>query len=244
MYYLHRVGAVIQAKETAMTALPMVFELRLYQVAPGRMPDVHGRFQHHLPKLFERHAIDVVGRWTAVAGPDAPLFVYLMAYADLAQRERAWAGFYGDEEWLRIRAQTNAGSEMVERYTLMFLRASASWQLDRNDTKRSIGDVHELLLQRIAIGQKAATDAYLRDIYLPAVERAGGRLMMVAEIISGADLPQYAMMFAWSDPQAQHLGRLAVEGDAQVLDATGRQRAQTGRTLLDRADVLVLEPGR
>src|SRR4051812_40871751 len=65
----------------------MIYELRLYSVAPGRMADVHDRFNHHFPALFARHGVHCVGRWNAVAGPDAPRFVYLMAYRDYAERE-------------------------------------------------------------------------------------------------------------------------------------------------------------
>jgi hypothetical protein len=53
----------------------MIYELRLYSVAPGRMADVHTRFNDHFPALFRKHGVNLVGRWHAVAGPDAPRFV-------------------------------------------------------------------------------------------------------------------------------------------------------------------------
>ncbi len=35
----------------------MIFELRLYAVAPGRMNALHARFER-LPVLFERHGVE------------------------------------------------------------------------------------------------------------------------------------------------------------------------------------------
>ena len=105
----------------------MLYELRLYSATPGRIEDLHARFRDHLPKLMVRHGIDQVGRWTATAGPNGPLFLYLMAYDDMAQRERQWDAFYHDDEWWQIRAATNAGEEMVERFDLFFLRPNALW---------------------------------------------------------------------------------------------------------------------
>ncbi len=34
----------------------MIYELRLYSVVPGRMPDLHARFER-LPPLFQRHGV-------------------------------------------------------------------------------------------------------------------------------------------------------------------------------------------
>ena len=89
----------------------MIFELRFYSVTHGRMADANSRFTDYFPSLFPRHGVVCVGAWNALAGPGAPRFAYLLAYADFARREAVWASFYGDPEWTRIRAETNAGTK-------------------------------------------------------------------------------------------------------------------------------------
>ena len=45
----------------------MMYELRSYEVVPGRMPALHARFQTHTLGFFAKHGIRVVGFWEAMA---------------------------------------------------------------------------------------------------------------------------------------------------------------------------------
>ena len=42
----------------------MIYELRVYEAAPGRLPDLNARFANHTLGFFARHGIKVVGFWT------------------------------------------------------------------------------------------------------------------------------------------------------------------------------------
>lgn len=220
----------------------MIYELRLYTVMPGRMADNHNRFERHLPALFERHGIANVGRWTAISGPNAPMFIYMMAYHDLAERERQWAEFYGDEEWWSIRARTNGAEQMVERFDLFFLKPNVIWFADPARANDRLGGIHELLIAEIALGHQAEANAILSETLIPLVERRGGCIMMVADLISGVALPKTAMMVAWPDAAAQHAGRLAIDRDSGLQAATASQRKAIGRPPIGRTDIYVLEP--
>ena len=110
----------------------MIFEMRFYAVTHGRTADANARFTGQLPELFARHDVQCAGAWNALAGPGAPRFVYLLAYRDFAHREAAWSGFYADPQWAMVRAQTNAGHEMIESHDLFFLKPNATWELDAN----------------------------------------------------------------------------------------------------------------
>ncbi len=46
----------------------MIYELRSYDIVPGRMPAMNARFQNHTVGLFKKHAIEVVGFWEAMIG--------------------------------------------------------------------------------------------------------------------------------------------------------------------------------
>ena len=65
-----------------------LFEYRVYEVVPGRMPAMNRRFQTITLGYFKKYGIGVVGFWEAVAGTSNELH-YLLRYDDLAHRERA-----------------------------------------------------------------------------------------------------------------------------------------------------------
>jgi hypothetical protein len=92
----------------------MIYEYRAYYVMPGRMPDIQKRFADVTMRLFAKHGINVVGFWEPVIGESNEL-VYLCAYEDLAQRQRAWDAFMGDPEWQAAKAASEAKGPLVER---------------------------------------------------------------------------------------------------------------------------------
>ena len=219
----------------------MFYELRLYTVVPGRLEDNHDRFQNHLPRLMERHGIANVGRWTAVAGPNAPMFVYMMAYRDLDERERQWGAFYQDNDWWELRGRTNAGSQMVERFDLFFLRSNPVWSPKPASSTRAQG-VHELIFAEIALGHNAAANVFLSQTWLPLVEQHGGHVMMVSDFVSGVSMPRAAIMTAWPDASTRFAARRAIDGDPALRAAQKAERESLGRTSLGRTDVFELEP--
>lgn len=220
----------------------MVFELRLYSVTHGRMADANSRFTDHFPTLFPRHGVQCVGAWNALAGPGAPRFAYLLAYPDYARREAVWASFYGDPEWTRIRAETNAGHEMIESHDLFFLKPNATWELDANAPKPGGGEVHELVLQQIAPGQNAATNEFLANTYLPQLRESGARTLGVFDMASGCSLPQVVMLNAWPDAAAWYRGRLAMDSAAPLREKFTTQRQKLGQPLFGRCEVNLLMP--
>jgi hypothetical protein len=100
-----------------------VFEYRVYETVPGRLPNLHRRFQTVTLGLFEKHGIEVVGFWEAIAGTTNELH-YLLRYDDLAHRERAWDAFQADEGWVKARAETEADGPIVARVRNQFWRAT------------------------------------------------------------------------------------------------------------------------
>ena len=92
----------------------MIYELRSYEVVPGRMPAMHARFQNHTLGFFRRHGIEVVGFWEAIIGTSNVLH-YVVRFDDLAHRERAWAAFGADPEWHRVRAESERDGPIVAR---------------------------------------------------------------------------------------------------------------------------------
>ncbi len=86
----------------------MIYEYRVYEAMPGKLPELHARFRDHTVKLFEKHGIKNVGYWTSNVGDYSDRLIYLVAFESAEQRERAWASFQSDPEWQRVKAESEA----------------------------------------------------------------------------------------------------------------------------------------
>jgi hypothetical protein len=93
----------------------LLYELRVYEAVPGRLPALHARFSDHTRRLFERHGITAVGFWTTEIGPSSATLTYLLSWESLADRERRWAAFTSDPEWIRVRDESERDGPLVAR---------------------------------------------------------------------------------------------------------------------------------
>ena len=93
----------------------MIYELRVYQIAPGKMETLHRVFKETVVPLFEQYGIKIVGFWEPIGcevsnpphkmelhNPMFPLpgqsFAYMVAFESEAQREKIWPAFEQDPQ--------------------------------------------------------------------------------------------------------------------------------------------------
>ena len=91
----------------------MLYELRIYDCCPGRLPALLDRFNTITLKIWERHGIRQAGFWTTVIGDSNQQLVYLLAWESLAEREQKWNAFQADPEWIEKRAETEREKPIV-----------------------------------------------------------------------------------------------------------------------------------
>ena len=91
----------------------MLYELRIYDCCPGRLPALLDRFNTITLKIWERHCIRQAGFWTTVIGESNHQLVYLLAWESLAEREQKWNAFQADPEWIEKRAETEREKPIV-----------------------------------------------------------------------------------------------------------------------------------
>jgi hypothetical protein len=99
----------------------MLYEYRRYEVTPGRLAALHDRFANVTTRIWERHGIRPVGFWTAEVGTTNVLH-YLLAWEDMAERDRNWSAFQSDPEWITKRAETEKDGPLVARVLNEFWR--------------------------------------------------------------------------------------------------------------------------
>jgi hypothetical protein len=92
-------------------AAPRIFEMRTYHSPTARqLQALQARFAGPEIRIFHRSGIHPVFYTTTVFGENRPNLTYLIPFESLAAREKAWAAFSADEEWVRVR------KESVEKY--------------------------------------------------------------------------------------------------------------------------------
>lgn len=99
----------------------MIYELRVYEVFPGKMGPLHRRFEQVTVPLWQRLGVTVVGFWTTVIGASHNQLVYILAFESLAQREQIWARFKSDPEWLEALAESEKDGVLVQQISNSFM---------------------------------------------------------------------------------------------------------------------------
>ncbi len=99
----------------------MLYELRIYECVPGRLPALHQRFRDVTRQMFEKHAITVVGYWEDVIGENNRL-IWMIRWESMADRERKWDAFATDPEWVAARAKTEEAGPIVARIRNTLMR--------------------------------------------------------------------------------------------------------------------------
>jgi hypothetical protein len=103
----------------------MIYELRIYNCLPGRLPKLLERFNNHTLKLWDRHGIRQAGFWTTVIGPSNNDLTYLVAWESLAERESKWAKFMADPDWIAVRNDSEKDGPIIANIQSSFLAPTA-----------------------------------------------------------------------------------------------------------------------
>jgi hypothetical protein len=95
----------------------MIYELRVYHCVPGKLPAIVKRFGTVTCRLFEKHGFQQVGYWTVAIGESSSDLVYMLAWESLADREKKFAAFAADPEWIEARKSSEAEGPIVASIT-------------------------------------------------------------------------------------------------------------------------------
>lgn len=81
-----------------------VFELRIYQAAPGKLGALEARFREVTSRILARHNLEVVGYWTTPKGDSglSDSFVFLVAHGSRDEAASRWAAVRTDREFLEV----------------------------------------------------------------------------------------------------------------------------------------------
>ena len=103
----------------------MLYELRVYDCVPGRLPDLLNRFENITLDLWQKHGIKQAGFWTTAIGESNQILYYMLEWESLADPEKKWDAFQNDEEWLSKRAETEKNGTLVASVTNSILQPTS-----------------------------------------------------------------------------------------------------------------------
>jgi len=91
----------------------MIHQLRVYEIFENNKKAFHDRFRDHAMRIMKRYDFNIVATWES-RGDGRTEFVYLLEWPDAATMKDRWSRFMKDEEWIRIKKETNvAGAPLV-----------------------------------------------------------------------------------------------------------------------------------
>jgi hypothetical protein len=103
----------------------MIYELRVYHCVPGRLPDILKRFDTITLKLWQKHGIEQAGFWTVAIGSSNQDLYYMLKWNSLEERQRKFAAFLADADWISARAETERNGPIVASITNTILQPTS-----------------------------------------------------------------------------------------------------------------------
>jgi hypothetical protein len=103
----------------------MIYELRVYHCLPGRLPALLKRFETVTVRLFDKHGIQQLGFWTVVVGESNQDLVYILRWESLAERDKRFAAFQSDPEWIEARRKSEEDGPLLASISNSILTPTA-----------------------------------------------------------------------------------------------------------------------
>ncbi len=103
----------------------MIYELRIYECLPNRLPALLKRFGDHTLALWDKHGIRQAGFFTTAVGESSNRLTYFVAWESLAERETKWKAFVSDPEWHKVRDESERDGPILANISSQFLTPTA-----------------------------------------------------------------------------------------------------------------------
>lgn len=96
------------------------FELRTYYAAEGKLDALNARFRDHTTQLFAKHGMANIGYWVPLDNTENKL-IFLLSYPDKNARDRSWAAFQADPDWIAAKSKSEEAGKLVTKAESRFL---------------------------------------------------------------------------------------------------------------------------
>ena len=111
----------------------MLYELRRYDVMPGKLPALIDRFGSFTVPKWKDHGFRLVGFWTPLLGEKSNQLVYMWAWESLEERAKKNAVWQADPDRAKKWTETEANGPLVKRVYNQLMEPTAYSQLDKGE---------------------------------------------------------------------------------------------------------------
>src|SRR5690349_20502952 len=111
----------------------MLYELRRYDVMPGKLPALIDRFGTFTVPKWKDHGFRLVGFWTPLLGEKSNQLVYMWAWESLEERTKKNSVWQADPDRAKKWAETEANGPLVKRVYNQLMEPTAYSQLDKRE---------------------------------------------------------------------------------------------------------------
>lgn len=155
---------------SAADASAPVYELRIYTVHPGKMPDMLARFRDHTCALFEKHGMVNIGYWLPIKEEESLKLHYVLKHASRDAAKASWSAFVNDPEWIKVRDASEAAGKIVAKVDSIYLTMT-----DYSPAVPALtgSHIYELRTYVCNDGKLDALDARFRNHTLKLFEKHG-----------------------------------------------------------------------
>ncbi|MCO8120815.1 NIPSNAP family protein [Stieleria sp. TO1_6] len=101
-----------------------VFELRVYQAAPGKLDKLDARFRDHTIDLFNKHGIRSLAYWHPTDAPQSEdTLIYIIKHDSADAAKESWKSFGADPVWKNAAAESGVG-RLAKRPDSTYMKAT------------------------------------------------------------------------------------------------------------------------
>ncbi|MCD4753138.1 MAG: NIPSNAP family protein [Anaerolineaceae bacterium] len=103
----------------------MIYELRTYWAAEGKLENLHDRFRDVTLPIFKRLNMEVVGFWVPeTRTEETGDLIYVLGFKSVEAKEAAWKTFMSDPVWVDGRARSENNGKLVTKVTSITMAAT------------------------------------------------------------------------------------------------------------------------
>ena len=111
-----------QDKANSTQPAGVVYELRIYHAAPGRLTELESRFRDHTIQIFNRHGMKSVAYWTPLDEPEkSNTLIYILQHPSREAAASNWKSFQDDPEWKAVKEKSEANGKLVDKVDSTYL---------------------------------------------------------------------------------------------------------------------------
>lgn len=111
----------------------MLYELRRYDVAAGKLPALLERFGNFTVQKWKQYGFRLVGFWTPVLGEKSNQVVYMWAWESYEERVQKNALWRADPQRAQVWADSEKNGPLVNRVFNQLMEPTSYSQLDRGE---------------------------------------------------------------------------------------------------------------